>query len=539
MSSDTCKLVHDLLRPEAYGRGATAIVKLFTTHASWVFLVGDDVWKVKRPVNFGFLDFRKIDDRRRACEDEVRLNRRLAPDVYFGVEPVRQTSVGYAIGGEGPIADWAVHMRRLPDEASARALLAQGGLDARALEQIAGVLADFFGKTRATPEFGLRGTLVTNVEENFAQVEPFVQTFGGDLVDRETLEQVRAFQQDQLSRRRARFMARVSAEKIREGHGDLRLDHVYLLPDASGGRRVVVIDCIEFNERFRCGDVAADVAFLAMELEAAKRPDLAAGFLARFAEASDDFCLYEVIDFYLSYRAWVRGKVAAFLVADPTTSLGVRTKEWEKARRLFGLARSFSGLPVDRPFLIAVGGVIGSGKSTLAAALGRELAVPVISSDRARKLAAGIAATARADASLYDREARDSTYVQIARDAAGVLESGRGAILDASFSAAPWRRLAAETARARNADFVFIEATCADRDRLRQRLAARRQGGSVSDATDQLLDTFLRDFEPVSSRDPGPRFSVDTGGTPEAALGEAVRKLSDSGIFPAAARRAS
>jgi predicted kinase len=165
--------------------------------------------------------------------------------------------------------------------------------------------------------------------------------------------------------------------------------------------------------------------------------------------------------------------------------------------------------------------------------------VPVISSDRARKLAAGIAATARADASLYDREARDSTYVQIARDAAGVLESGRGAILDASFSAAPWRRLAAETARARNADFVFIEATCADRDRLRQRLAARRQGGSVSDATDQLLDTFLRDFEPVSSRDPGPRFSVDTGGTPEAALGEAVRKLSDSGIFPAAARRAS
>jgi hypothetical protein len=145
---------------------------------------------------------------------------------------------------------------------------------------------------------------------------------------------------------------------------------------------VVIIDCIEFNQRFRCEDVAADVAFLAMELDAVKRPDLAAGFLARFPEASDDVGLYGVLDFYLSYRAWVRGKVAAFLAADPTTSPDVRTSERAKARRLFGLARSFSGVPVDRPFLIAVGGVIGSGKSTLAAALGRELAVPVISGGR-------------------------------------------------------------------------------------------------------------------------------------------------------------
>jgi hypothetical protein len=535
MSSDTCKLVQDLLRPEAYRRNATAIVKLLTTHASWVFLVGDDVWKVKRPVDFGFLDFRSVEARQRACEEEVRLNQRLAPEVYLGVEPVRETPAGHAIGGEGPIADWAVHMRRLPDETSAQALLAREALDARALEQIAGTLAEFFRTARPTPHFGLRSTLIANVEENFAQVHPFV----GDLIDRETLEQVSAFQEDQLWRRRSRFMNRIAGERIREGHGDLRLDHVYLLPEPDGRRRVVVIDCIEFNERFRCGDVAADVAFLAMELEAARRPDLAAGFLARFAEASDDFGLYEVIDFYLSYRAWVRGKVAAFLAADPSTSLAARAAEREKARRLFGLARSFSGAAVDRPFLLAVGGVIGSGKSTLAAALGRELAVPVISSDRARKAAAGIAATARADASLYDRESRDSTYVEIVRSAAGVLGSGRGAILDATFSEQRWRELAAETARARNADFVFIEATCTDRDRLRQRLAGRRQGGSVSDATDQLLDSFLRDFQQISAGDPGSRLSVDTGGTPEAAVAEAMRKLTVSRILPAAARRAS
>src|SRR5581483_11210015 len=180
-----------------------------------------------------------------------------------------------------------------------------------------------------------------------------------------------------------------------------------------------------------------------------------------------------------------------------------RSRDRHEARQLFGLARSFSGSSVDRPFLIAVGGVVGSGKSTLAAALGRELAVPVIGSGGARKAAAGIAPGARADASFYDRERRDSTYGAIARSAAGVLESGRGAILDATFSELRWRWLAAETARARNAEFVFLEATCADRARLRERLAARRRGGSVSDATDQLLDSFLRDFQPISANDPG------------------------------------
>lgn len=533
MSGDASPLVHDLLRPGAYGRDPAAIVVLRTTHASWVFLTGNDVWKVKRPVDFGFLDFRTVEARRRACEEEVRLNRRLAPDVYLGVEPIRQTATGHAISGEGPIVDWAVHMRRLPDEASARALLARGELDARALEEVAGVLASFFGKAEPTPLFGARSTLLANVNENFAQVVPFV----GDLVDREALAQVRDFQQTTLSRRWPRFASRIADRRIRDGHGDLRLDHVYFLPGPDGGRRVVIIDCIEFNERFRCEDVAADVAFLAMELEAAKRPDLAAGFLARFAEGSDDFGLYGVLDFYLSYRAWVRGKVAAFLAADSTTSPAVRTSEREKARGLFGLARSFSGVPVDRPFLIAVGGVIGTGKSTLAAALGRELAVPVISSDRLRKATAGIAPTARADAHLYGREHRDRIYTEIARRAGDVLDSGRGVILDATFAEHRWRELAATVAAAHNAGFAFIEAACPDQELLRQRLIARRGGASISDATDELLGAFLRTYEPISARDPEPRLAVNTSATPEAALAEALRKLSASGIVAATDRR--
>lgn len=515
------ELVRDLLRPEAYGERHKASVSLRTTHASWVFLTGDEVWKVKRPVDLGFLDFRALEARHQACLDEVRLNRRLAPAVYLGVEAVRQTSHGHAIGGDGPTVDWAVHMRRLPDDASADALLARGDLDADRLAEIAGRLARFFAAASPAPSFGSPATLHRNVLENFDQVAPFV----GSLVDQGTVDEVREFQLGQLARHAERFLGRLADGRIRDGHGNLRLEHVYLLPGSDGGLEPVIIDCIEFNERFRCGDTASEVAFLAMELEAANRPDLSAGFLARYAEASDDFGLYGVLDFYLSYRAWVRGKVAAFVATDPTTTREVRTQKEIEARRDFSLARSFGGRPFDRPFLIAVGGVIGSGKSTLATALGRVLGTPVVSSDRTRKGMTGLQPTARGDTSLYDPEQKERTYAEILRRATDVLDSGRGVIVDATFAASRWRCAAADVARVAHATFVFVEARCADTEILRARLVARRRGGSVSDATDELLDRFLLQYEPLGSSDPQPRFSVDTSGTPAAVLRDALASL--------------
>ncbi len=525
-NEDASGLVTDLLRPEAYGEGRHSSVSLRTTHASWVFLVGEDVWKVKRPVEFKFLDFRTPEARRHACEEEVRLNRRLAPDVYLGVEPVRKTSTGHAICGEGPVVDWAVHMRRLPDDASAEAMLGRGELNAQALAEVAERLSSFFAAARPAPQFGTPTALCLNVTENFTELAPFV----GDLLDQETLDEVEAFQMSQLTQEVERFVARVAGGRIRDGHGDLRLEHLYFLPGPDGKLRLIIIDCIEFNDRFRCGDTASDVAFLAMELEAAGRPDLAAGFVARYAEASDDFGLYEVLDFYLSYRAWVRGKVAAFVLADPATPATLRRRKRAEASRDFRLARSFAGRPLTRPFLIAVGGVIGSGKSTLASALGRELAIPVISSDRTRKLAAGLGPTARGDASLYEQEKTARTYAEIVRLGTEVLDSGRGVILDATFSSRDWRLAASAAARASDADFVLIEATCARPEVLRARLAERKSGASISDATDELLDEFLRRYEPRGSSDPGPSFTVDTSDTPGATLREALRLLQATGI---------
>jgi aminoglycoside phosphotransferase family enzyme/predicted kinase len=528
----TPDLVRDLLRPQAYGADRSRPVLLRTTHASWVFLIGDEVWKVKRPVDFGFLDFRTPEARRHYCEEEVRLNRRLAPGVYLGVEPLRATADGLAFHGPGPIVDWAVHMRRLPEQASAAAMLGRGILGPERLAALAERLAAFLGAARATPDLGGPELLRQNVDENFAQVEPYI----GDLIDRATFDDVRRFQLDALETRRDRFAARVGEGRIREGHGDLRLEHVYFLPEPDG---IVAIDCIEFNDRFRCGDVAGEAAFLAMELEAARRPDLAAGFLARFAEASNDFDLYGVVDFHLSYRAWVRGKVAAFVASDAAADAGLRTQKHEEARRQFALARSFSGAPVDRPFLVMVGGVIGSGKTTVAAALGRELAVPVISSDRVRKAIAGIAPTARGGAALYAADAVEQNYRELLQRARLVLESGRGVVLDATFSARRWRVAAANLAGAAGADFAQIETCCGDQTALRARLAERRSTPSVSDATDRELDDILLRYEPFAPGEPGPRFAIDTSRDPAFARATALNMLGVAGIFPAGARRAS
>ena len=177
----------------------------------------------------------------------------------------------------------------------------------------------------------------------------------------------------------------------------------------------MIIDCIEFAERFRCGDTAAELAFLAMELESEGRADLAAGLIARFAEASDDFGLYGVLDFYLSYRAWVRGKVAAFVAVDPSTPSAISALEAGGGPPFFRPGPLVLGVAA-RPAVPDRGGrPIGSGKSTLAAELGRELAVPVVSSDRTRKLSAGLPLTAPADGRLYDKDERDRTYDEIIR----------------------------------------------------------------------------------------------------------------------------
>ena len=506
-------MLEDLLRPEAYPAPRPTRVDLVTTHISWVFLTDHDVWKVKRPVDYGFLDYATVERRRHFCEEEVRLNCRLAPDVYLGVVPIRLGPRGHTVADDGPVVDHAVHMRRLPDAASAEALLRSSALTHEHLWLVAERLTRFYPECPAMPAYGAVEVIRANVSQNLDQVRPFI----GQRLSAAAFDTVRTWQLGFLAQHARRFEDRMRGNHIRDGHGDLRLEHVYFEWGAP-----LVIDCVEFSERLRVCDVGSDVAFLAMELDARGRSDLAGSFLGRFALEANDYDLYDVVDFYLSYRAWVRAMVASLLAGDPSTPTDKAARKAGEASTLFRLAEGYTRPPAASAPVLAVGGLIGTGKTVLAEALARALGLPVVTSDRTRKWLAGLTPTQVAPASAYTADFSRRTFDEMFRRATVVLSSGRGVILDATFRGRNLRRRAQELAGRYARPFLFVETTCDD-GTLRERLRRRATGPSVSDATESLLARMRAAFEPVTELDPGQHVVVQTT-EPLATLIETVRR---------------
>jgi hypothetical protein len=474
-----------------------------------VFLGAGEVFKVKKPVALGFLDFGTPEKRRAACEAEDALNRRLAPDVYRGVVPVTRDASGrHAVGGSGEIVDWAVRMRRLPDEGRADLLLERGLLGAAEMRRIAATLAEFHARARCdacTAAFGSVDAIRKNVAENFAQSRQYPVPG----VTPALLRAVQRWQSRFLQERSAAFEARREAGRVRDGHGDLRLDQMY-----REGDRFLVLDCIDFNERFRYEDVASDIAFLSMDVRSRQRADLAEIFLAAYARAAGDHDLYRVVDFYESYRAHVRSKVAAILARDPGTDPSRREAARSDARRYLLLARAAGRPPLVPPRLTVVGGPIASGKSTVADALGERRAAPVVDSDRTRKRLLGqapeTALSAPAWAGAYSAETTRRVYAALFEAADGILESGRPVILDASFRSRETRREARRLALRRGAPFLFVECR-ADPEVCRARLRERAGRRVISDARESLWGEFAARWEPVDELPPGEHVVLDTG----------------------------
>ena len=459
---------------------------VITTHLSLVRVDEHDVWKRKRPLDLGFVDFRTLEARKAACEAEVRLNARLAPDVYLGVAPIEE---------KGAIVDWAVHMRRLDDARRADVLLARGTLGHAAIQRVAATIAAFHASARAdeeTARFGTRDAVSFNVEENFRQT---ASTIGAYLTDDEARE-LRDFQRGALRDRAAIFDERVRRGRVRDGHGDLRLEHVYFERP-----KPTIIDCIEFADRFRFADVCADVAFLSMDLAAHGRVDLAELFLARYARASNDYDLYELVDFYESYRATVRGKVAAILASDPEADDEARDRAAREARRSFSLALAADRAALLRPSVVAVGGLIATGKSTVAELIAAETSAPIVDADRTRKSMLGVAPTQplleNAWTGAYDPKLTERVYAEVIRRADVVLRSGRPVVLDASFRSPVMRRAARELAARHGVTFWFVECR-APAEVCRERLTLREREEPVSDGRAAIWDAFAARWEPAT-----------------------------------------
>ncbi|MBI4329567.1 MAG: AAA family ATPase [Chloroflexi bacterium] len=515
MALDQGPVVQLLLDPASYPEKPQRIEHV-QTHISHVFLTGTHAYKLKKAVGFGFLDFTTLEKRRFYCEEEVRLNRRLSPEIYLGVVPVvRRADGSLALGETGEAVDYTVKMLQLPQERMLDARLRRGDVTTEMVDALGRRVAEFHQQAETGPQIAKAGDLDSvrfNVEENFEQTAAVIDVTIPQADYQATAAYSRAF----LLKRAELFHLRARDGHVRDCHGDLRPAQVCLVDD-----RIYILDCIEFNDRFRYSDTAADVAFMSMELEAAGRPDLARAFLLGYRQKAHDEALPEMLPFYQCYRAYVRGKVAGFRLSQPDLSAEERKATLVEARHYFGLAVNYAQTPVG-PILLLVGGLVGTGKTTLATGVSRERGYAYLSSDVVRKELAAIPATQHAyvsfGAGIYTPAFTHRTYQELARRAQALLASGRSVVVDATFSLPEERSLFVQTAKSAGAELRF--ALCAApesviRERLEQRV---REGTSPSDGRWEIYIKQRETFQPPSEREGAAVLRMETAPSLEKAL---------------------
>ena len=452
------------------------------THCATVFFTGDRAYKVKKAVDLGFLDFTTPQARREACHREVRLNRRLAPDVYLGVAEVRDPA--------GEPCDWIVVMRRMPAERSLSRLLADGVDVHDELRQVARLIAAFHATADRGPLIDQVALLAGLRERWTANLTEMVPFRGGPL-DGDVLDEITDLVNRYLAGRQPLLEARVRAGVACDGHGDLIADDIFCLPD---GPRV--LDCLEFDDRLRWVDALDDAAFLAMDLERLGRPDLGSWFLDRYAEFSGAERSVSLEHHYVAYRAVVRSKVACLRHAQGITG------QDEQARQLADLA--LRRLRLAEPRLVIVGGRPGTGKSTVAGRLADELGGVLVQSDRLRKELAGIDPDRSAETGwqqgIYGAVSTGHTYREMLRRAELLLGRGETVVLDASWRVAAHREMARVVAAGTSSRMV--ELMCQASDEVADaRIRTRAGGPHLSDATPEIAAAMAREFDPWPEAD--------------------------------------
>ncbi len=528
---DSARLVDAMCDPGFYPYGPTE-VELHETGISWVFLAGERVYKVKKPVVLPFLDYGSLERRRAMCHEEMRLNRRLAPDAYIGVRPIRQSGSTLALdprhGGE--IVEWAVEMRRLPEDRTAARLLEERRLEPRRLRALGRRLAVFHRRAVPVPP-GEAGTAAVGrmVRDNIEELA----ALPGNVVDPVRVHAAARFATAWLDANDVVIASRSRRARFREGHGDLRLEHV-VFEDG-----IVVFDCVEFDPALRRIDVAADLAFLVMELHDARAPCFAVELVSAYREAGGDPGGDGLLSFYAAYRALVRAKLHYLAAAEQPEGSAERESARSAGDRLRVLSERFAWR-TRLPLILVIWGVSASGKSTLAAELAEASGLPHLRSDVVRKRLAGVAPHEPAPAGSYGDELSAKTYRELGAAARAAAQRSGGALVDATFRRARDRRAFQGALGDEGENVVFVECRAPRPvliDRARARVAG---GGSVSDATAEIVEQQLHELEPLAEVDPARRVVLRTDRAMDEVVDELIsfldRRLSDSGR-PRRARR--
>jgi aminoglycoside phosphotransferase family enzyme/predicted kinase len=501
---DLPALIEALSRPEAYAHPVDA-VEVHQTHISAVFLAGPFAYKIKKPVNLAFLDFSTLEKRQHFCAEEVRLNRRLAPQIYLGVIPVsplptggeRPGVRGYRFGGTGVVVEWAVQMKRLPADATLESRLLRGEVTPEQIRALAERIADFHRGAESNERissFGRVAGVAENARENFQQAEAVV----GATVAPAVFERARALTEAHLQSCHRLIEDRAGRGGPRDTHGDLHLDHVYLFPDEAPPNDLVIIDCIEFADRFRYADPVADMAFLAMDLAFHGRRDLAGVLADAYFAASGDAEGRALLPFYCGYRAVVRAKVEGMELGEKEIDPAERQHAEQRARAHWLLALAELETASRRPAVVLMGGLPGSGKSTLARSLAETANFTLLPSDAIRKALAAVAGsalpTAEFNQGIYTEAWTERTYAELLKRTEELLWQGQRALIDANFRTDRLRQHFFAAAYRWGVPICFVHCQAAQ-EAARARLLARRN--DASDADWSIYQRLEQSWEPI------------------------------------------
>jgi len=502
-------LVQAMLEPAFYPKPPQRVTHK-ETHISHLFFAGELVYKIKKSVRYSFLDYSTLAKRRYFLQEELRLNRRLAPSVYIGVMPISFDDAGWRLGGWAEPAEYTLVMRRLPDKRMLPFLLETGQVTSLMMCELAEFLAEFHRESeRVTGIAPLHYATVVEKQwnENLADLEPFV----GELFDRENFNAIKKFASDFIKQHSELLERRAEQGWIRDVHGDLHTEHICFAPEG-----IQIFDCIEFNPQFRQCDLASEIAFLTMDIEARGGADLAMVFLTRYSELLNDTEAMKLLPFWKCYRALVRAKVYALRGQN-----GCAT-----AARYFRYAARLTWQPLE-PFLLMVTGLTGSGKSLLAGELSERTGAVTINSDIVRK---SIAAKSGRHylpygEGIYSATMTAKTYTKMAREAERLLVQDRGVILDATFVRRARREPIVRLAKKHQVPLFVIH--CSAPEELTQARLVRREavGESVSDGRWEIYLQQKEAFEPMDEIDSAARLELNTDAPLEALVSASEKFL--------------
>jgi len=486
-------------------------LKHIQTHISHVFIVPPFVYKLKKPIDFGFLDFSTLDNRKYYCEREVELNRRLCNDIYIGVIPVCRTDGSYLLEPENQIdsepVEYAVKMKLMAKENFLIGTVKEGNLKDQHLEMVIEKLVPFYKNQQpddSISEFGDPKKIKINTDENFEQTRSYI----GHTIDKSAWHSIRFFTNEYIQRGEDLFKKRVNDHHIVDGHGDLHLEHINISED-----KVCIYDCIEFNDRFRYQDIAADLAFLAMDLDFYRYFRKSRKFISRMAEELNDPGLHRVIDFYKCYRAYVRGKVKSMESSEEEVPEHDRAKAEKKARRNFQLALNYA-LIGSEPVIMVFMGRVASGKSTLAGQLANKLGIHHFMTDKIRKTIAKIPETTRLPENerknLYNPELSEKTYRTLLENGISVAKKGESVILDGTFGRKDKRKNLLANCKERGIRILFIEATATNEIRTERLKKRNKRNDVISDARLEDMDLLDRRYDNPHELKPEQLIRIDT-----------------------------